>query len=172
MAFNFSSVVEALSFAMAPERQVLGVTAFLLLFFSGPSTFVWFGQFAKPGAACAGAVIYVIAPDHLTVDQYERAPSQNSRHMPLFALIPLLFLALRLYIGGQKAVFFLPSFTYCALILCHIPTTLRIRKASNIEKRQVAPCPTLSRAGFQLGCLEATDTQSDGIRCPRGSRRL
>ncbi len=127
---------------------------------------------SAPRAACAGAVIDVIASDHLSVDLYERGRSQNSRHMPLFVLTPQLYLALRPYIRGHKAVFFLPSFTYCALILCQIPATLRIGKASNIEKRHFAPCPSPSRAGFQLGCLDATDTQSDGFRCLRGSRRL
>lgn len=123
LAFYFSSVVEALSFALLPERQVLGVTAFLLLFLSGLSSFVWFRQFAKPAAACAGAVIYVIAPYHLTLDLYERGALAE---FASYALVPLLFVALRLYIRGHKAVFFLPSLIYCALILCHLPTALLI----------------------------------------------
>ncbi|MDP1653403.1 MAG: hypothetical protein Q8L56_11855 [Rhodocyclaceae bacterium] len=100
----------------------LGLAASLAVIASGFTAYAWLKWLAGERAALIGALLYMSAPYHLSVDLYQRFAFTE---LWGFVWMPLVMLFARASVNDGKAGPMMGlSLSYALLIMTHLPTTL------------------------------------------------
>ena len=99
----------------------LGFAASLALILSGFSSYAWLKSVAGKNAALAGALLYMAAPYHLSVDFYQRFAYGE---LWSFVWMPLLLLFAQQVMQRRSMATFWLVACYALLIMTHLPTSL------------------------------------------------
>ncbi|MBI3199213.1 MAG: hypothetical protein HYZ40_17235 [Rhodospirillales bacterium] len=123
MAFLIDALVSVVTFDMLSVSYRLVLTSLLLLWASGLTMRAWLRRETEVNrAALVGAAAYMAAPYHL-LDYYMRGAFAE---FTAYAVLPVVMLAIRLVVDGQRAGPPLLALSYATLILSHLPTTLLV----------------------------------------------
>jgi hypothetical protein len=121
LAFWIDAILSVFTLNLLSVEYRLALVFLLTLFASGIAMQKWLiVEGAKPGYSTAGAIAYVIAPYHF-LDIYIRGALAES---VTYAVLPCLFLAIRLTVERRTLGPVLLSAVYAALLMTHLPTAL------------------------------------------------
>lgn len=121
LVFWLDAVVSIVTMNGLSVEYRLAVVSLLILLAAGFSMCAWLrGEGASLRASQVGAIAYVIAPYHV-LDIYVRGALAESA---TYAVLPMIFLAIRLIAEKRAMGPALLAVSYAALVMTHLPTAL------------------------------------------------